>query len=76
MIRTQYVTSDGTVFDEYQEAADHESQNSDLMKHIKDYLRAEYSDDAGFDIIEYEHVRDYIINYWPDIYDLITRRKY
>lgn len=73
MIKTQYVTSDGAVFDHYQEASDHESQNSGLLNHIRDYINAEYSDDAGFNIIEPEDVGDYIINYWEDIKDFMAR---
>lgn len=73
MITTQHVTSDGTVFENYQGAADYESANTGLMKHIKDYLHLTYDDDVGFDPIEFEDVHDYILNYWEDIKDFMAR---
>ena len=76
MIKTQYITSDGTRFEYYQDALDYESANTGLMKHIKDYLHMEHNDDVGFAIIEFEDVRDYIINYWEDIRDFMTRGEF
>lgn len=76
MITTQHVTSDGTVFENYQDALDYETANTGLMKHIKDYLRMEHNDDVGFAIIEFEHVHDYIINYWDDIQEFMARGEF
>lgn len=76
MIKTQYVTSDGTVFENYVTAVDYENANTGLIKHIKDYLIMEHNDDVGFAIIEFENVRDYIIRYWEDIKGLMARGEF
>ena len=71
VIKHVYEAFDGKIFCDVNECVNYEKNSNRLLHHITENCKSTFSDDAGFDIIEFDDVESYIRTNWLIIKEIV-----